>query len=97
MFFISQLADGSYAAQSAVDPSLLKARNSPEETLPSLRKIIVEGNYFVGAALAATLTKMVIRLFTIVGPDNEQAKARGEYGYNIVISLAHRDDNYAPI
>lgn len=60
------LADGSYATQSAivatagvVGDAALVASNA---SIPSLRSMLLAGDFFLGSVLAATYTKMLLRL-----------------------------------
>jgi coatomer subunit beta len=51
-------ADGTYATQSA----LLTSNHTPtEKEKPILRKLLLEGNFFVASSLATDLTKLVLR------------------------------------
>ncbi len=55
-------ADGTYATQSAFESSGQSSEGSSAlKERPPLRKFLMEGDFFVGAALAATLTKLALR------------------------------------
>ena len=64
------LADGSYATQTALpgEPLLATGANVSANGVSghstSIRGMLLEGDYFVGAVLAATLTKFLLRLIT---------------------------------
>lgn len=53
-------SDGTYATQSAF--SMNQSSKKPEDNVPSLRRFLLEGDFFIGAALCASLTKMIRRL-----------------------------------
>lgn len=55
-------ADGTYATQSAL---LTSKPTVTAEEKPILRKLLLEGNFFVASALATTLTKLVLRFADI--------------------------------
>ncbi|KAH7727282.1 coatomer subunit beta-2 [Aphelenchoides avenae] len=55
-------ADGTYATQSAL---LSATPAAATEEKPILRKLLLEGNFFVASALATTLTKLVLRFADI--------------------------------
>lgn len=57
------LADGSYATQTAIpgEPAALSALPAGSSA-PNLRSMLLAGDFFLGAVLAATLTKLVLRL-----------------------------------
>mmetsp|Transcript_8319 Transcript_8319/g.29537 ORF Transcript_8319/g.29537 Transcript_8319/m.29537 type:complete len:971 (-) Transcript_8319:106-3018(-) len=72
------LADGTYASQSAADfiePKTEAAAAEAEEALPPLRRLLLKGDYFVGAALASTLTKLALRTASLHGSTSNRAKA----------------------
>lgn len=54
------LSDGTYATQSALTTSLPEVK----QVGGSLRTLLEGGDFFVGAALAVTLTKLVITFFS---------------------------------
>uniref|UniRef100_A0A914CKB2 Coatomer subunit beta n=1 Tax=Acrobeloides nanus TaxID=290746 RepID=A0A914CKB2_9BILA len=51
-------ADGTYATQSALGS---KKTNKTHEEKPILRKLLLDGDYFIASSLATTLTKLIIR------------------------------------
>jgi len=57
-------ADGTYATQSAFSAGTETAKKDVER--PPLRKYLMEGDFFIGAALGGTLTKLAIRFADIV-------------------------------
>lgn len=76
------LADGTYATQSAADfvePASATGgaggAGASEDSLPPLRKLLLKGDYFVGAALASTLTKLALRTASLHGTTSNRAKA----------------------
>ena len=46
---------------------------------PPLRKFLLDGDYFVGAALAAALAKLVLRLLESDAPDKEKNSVRRQW------------------
>ncbi|KAL5974102.1 hypothetical protein ACLOJK_030765 [Asimina triloba] len=59
------LADGTYATQSAASETAISAPTLVQGTLASpgnLRSLILTGDFFLGAVVACTLTKLVLRL-----------------------------------
>ena len=59
------LADGSYATQTAIpgEPAVTSAASTANGgTGPSLRSMLLAGDFFLGAVLAAAFTKMLLRL-----------------------------------
>merc|ERR1719516_903468 len=54
-------ADGTYATQSAFSSGTEKGKKSAERERPPLRKYLMEGDFFIGASLAATLAKLALR------------------------------------
>ena len=70
-------ADGTYATQSAFESSSTDNKNSKEER-PPLRKFLMEGDFFVGAALAATLTKLALRFASSVDSEVKVNRFMGE-------------------
>lgn len=61
-------ADGTYATQSAFSGS----SSSSVEAKPPLRAYLLDGNFFVGTALAAMLTKLAIRYVRLVDDERKQ-------------------------
>lgn len=76
-------SDGTYATQSAF--SMNQSSKKPEDNVPSLRRFLLEGDFFIGAALCASLTKMIRRLQmspntgAIGGGDKHKIVAEGLY------------------
>ena len=62
-------ADGTYATQSAFS-STTPAKK--EEERPPLRQYLMDGDFFVGAALSTTLTKLTLRYIEIVDNPKRQ-------------------------
>ncbi|XP_068744674.1 coatomer subunit beta-like [Montipora capricornis] len=59
-------ADGTYATQSALSaPGLTSLLKKDEEKRPPLRQYLLDGEFFVGAAIACTLTKLALRYLDI--------------------------------
>ncbi|CAH3033470.1 unnamed protein product [Porites lobata] len=59
-------ADGTYATQSALSaPGITSLLKKDEEKRPPLRQYLLDGEFFVGAAIACTLTKLALRYIDI--------------------------------
>ncbi|XP_073238634.1 coatomer subunit beta-like isoform X3 [Porites lutea] len=59
-------ADGTYATQSALSaPGITSLLKKDEEKRPPLRQYLLDGEFFVGAAIACTLTKLALRYLDI--------------------------------
>ncbi|CAD5177201.1 coatomer subunit beta-1-like [Musa acuminata AAA Group] len=72
------LADGTYATQSAASETALSAPMVLPGSLASslnLRSLILSGDFFVGAVVACTLTKLVLRLEQVQPSKAEANKA----------------------
>jgi coatomer subunit beta len=76
------LADGTYATETSYSVAAKQksgaAAAASDESLPGLRKLILAGDFFLGAATAATLTKLCLRANTtstgIVTPTSGKRK-----------------------
>ena len=55
-------ADGTYATQSAL---VTKSSASEEEKRPPLRNYLLKGDFFIGSAIASTLTKLALRFYEV--------------------------------
>merc|ERR1719510_775314 len=58
-------ADGTYATQSAFSSTPDKKKGAEVER-PPLRKYLMEGDFFIGAAIGSTLTKLALRFASLV-------------------------------
>ncbi|XP_015757207.1 PREDICTED: coatomer subunit beta-like [Acropora digitifera] len=59
-------ADGTYATQSALSaPGITSLLKKDEEKRPPMRQYLLDGEFFVGAAIACTLTKLALRYLDI--------------------------------
>ena len=67
------LADGTYASQSAVSEAAPKA--DPEATGPAMRRLLLEGDFFLGSAICSTLCKLSLRTAALTGQSSRPAKA----------------------
>ncbi|XP_050293271.1 coatomer subunit beta [Anthonomus grandis grandis] len=57
-------SDGTYATQSAFN----SVQKSTKEKRPALRQYLIDGDFFIGAALATTLTKLALRYGNLESP-----------------------------
>ena len=72
-------ADGTYATQSAFSQGGGEAgKKAKEKERPPLRKYLMEGDFFVGAALAGTLTKLALRWDGLVAEEAKQNRFTAE-------------------
>ncbi|KAG6609083.1 Coatomer subunit beta [Phytophthora cinnamomi] len=56
------LADGTYATETSYAAPAAKAGATEEENVPGLRRLLLNGDFFLGAAVASTLTKLCLRV-----------------------------------
>jgi len=72
--------DGTYATQSAFStggPDSAK-KAAKERERPPLRKYLIDGDFFIGAALAGTLTKLALRWDSLVKDEAKQNRFTAE-------------------
>lgn len=70
------LADGTYASESALTSNVVS--DKVKDQRPPLRALILGGSYFVGAVLANTLTKLVLRFSKISSSEGRKNGLRAE-------------------
>ena len=71
--------DGTYATQSAFSQGGGdSAKKAKDKERPPLRKYLIEGDFFIGAALAGTLTKMALRWDGLVKDEMKQNRFTAE-------------------
>lgn len=83
------LADGTYATESALtSDSAAKARLEAVKAAqkPPLRQLILDGDYYLGAVLSSTLTKLVMR-HSEISPDQSRTNALRAEAMLIMISI----------
>ncbi|ORY75426.1 adaptin N terminal region-domain-containing protein [Protomyces lactucae-debilis] len=70
------LADGTYATESAMTDAAKDARLEAVKASakPPMRELLLEGEYFLGAVLSATLAKLVMR-YAEISSDQERTNA----------------------
>ena len=87
-------ADGTYATQSAFTSLAIHERNNFRESSfekfykPCLRSFLLDGDFFLGAALAASLCKLVIRYMEIEADSTKQNRFCTESMF-IIASILH--------
>jgi coatomer subunit beta len=87
-------ADGTYATQSAFisstsnEKKTLSGSPSDRNRAPSLRTFLLDGDFFIGAALGTTLCKLVIRYIDLEQDSNKQNRFCAE-GMFIIASILH--------
>ena len=64
-------ADGTYATQSAFSASSTDKTKKQAER-PPLRKYLMEGDFFIGASIGSTMTKLALRYSSIVHDEKKQ-------------------------
>merc|ERR1719339_483612 len=69
--------DGTYATQSAFS-SMPDKKKGAEEERPPLRKYLMEGDFFIGAAIGSTLTKLALRFASLVSDQVKQNRFSAE-------------------
>lgn len=77
-------SDGTYASQSAFSVQAV----SKKEQRPPLRQYLIDGDFFIGTALAATVTKLVLKYFD-VEPDVTKANRLCTQAMLIMSSVLH--------
>lgn len=77
-------ADGTYATQSALVSSALKNSSLTVEK-PILRKLLLEGNFFVAAALGNNLSKLIYR-FADLNSGNELEKSFVNFKHLVIFT-----------
>merc|ERR1719233_2597081 len=70
-------ADGTYATQSAFSATPDKKKGAEVER-PPLRKYLMEGDFFIGAAIGSTLTKLALRWDGVVKDEMKQNRFTAE-------------------
>ncbi|KAL9984992.1 hypothetical protein ACROYT_G007343 [Oculina patagonica] len=66
-------ADGTYATQSALStPGITSLVKKDDEKRPPLRQYLLDGEFFVGAAIACTLTKLALRYLDMEADKEKQ-------------------------
>ncbi|RLN55104.1 hypothetical protein BBJ29_003484 [Phytophthora kernoviae] len=55
------LADGTYATETSYAAPSAKASKAEDENVAGLRRLLLNGDFFLGAAVASTLTKLCLR------------------------------------
>lgn len=78
-------ADGTYATQSAFENTAAEGKSKQTMERPPLRKFLMDGDFFVGAGLAATLTKLSLRFSQ---ETKDAAKANRFLGESMLISAS---------
>jgi coatomer subunit beta len=87
-------ADGTYATQSAfistnpTDKKTLNGVTNDRNRQPSLRTFLLDGDFFIGAALATSLCKLVIRYIDFEGDSTKQNRFCAEAMF-IIASILH--------
>ncbi|XP_058068091.1 coatomer subunit beta-1 [Magnolia sinica] len=93
------LADGTYATQSAASETAISAPTIVQGSLASpgnLRSLILTGDFFVGAVVACTLTKLVLRLEEVQPSRAEVNKATSEALLIMVSMLQLGQSSFMP-
>ena len=80
------LSDGTYASQSAAS-TLTSANASDSSNDSPLRSLLLHGDFFLGACLAATLTKLVLRYNEVIGGTSEEANKETASALLLLVSI----------
>lgn len=78
-------ADGTYATQSAL---VSKSSTAEEEQRPPLRSYLLKGDFFIGSAIASTLTKLALRFYEVDSNVSHQNKFTAE-AMLVMASIIH--------
>eukprot|EP01137_Pigoraptor_chileana_P025983 Opistho-2@96307 len=79
-------SDGSYASQSALTSSSRTTESKVAEERPSLRTLLIAGDFFLGAVLSAALVKLSLRYTQLLGADG--AKRANKVAAEALLSIA---------
>lgn len=80
-------ADGTYATQSAFS-SVNADKSKKKVERPPLRKYLMEGDFFIGAALGGTLTKLALRFSSLVQDERKKNRFTAECML-VITSIMH--------
>mmetsp|Transcript_12717 Transcript_12717/g.22974 ORF Transcript_12717/g.22974 Transcript_12717/m.22974 type:complete len:643 (-) Transcript_12717:368-2296(-) len=69
---VTVLADGTYATQTAFTTTT--AEDNSDESEPSMRKIMLAGNYMLGAAAAASVLKIIVKMSRAASWEDRKVK-----------------------
>ena len=78
-------ADGTYATQSAL---VSKSSTAKEDQRPPLRSYLLKGDFFIGSAIASTLTKLALRFYEVDSNVSHQNKFTAE-AMLVMASIIH--------
>ena len=81
------LSDGTYASQSAASTAVAPSATSDGVAASPLRSLLLHGDFFLGACLAATLTKLVLRYNEAIGPASEEANKETASALLLLVSI----------
>jgi hypothetical protein len=73
-------ADGTYATQSAFSAANTDKTKKQAER-PPLRKYLMEGDFFIGASIGSTMTKLALRYSSLVHDEKKQNRYLYRYLY----------------
>lgn len=93
------LADGTYATQSAASESVTSPTALVQESLASqgnLRSLLLSGDFFLGAVIASTLTKLILRLEVVQPSKIEVNKATAQVLLVLVSMLQLGQSSFLP-
>ncbi|KAJ0464405.1 putative clathrin/coatomer adaptor, adaptin-like, coatomer beta subunit, armadillo-like helical [Helianthus annuus] len=92
------LADGTYATQSAASETTFSAPTLVQTTLNSgnLRSLLLTGDFFLGAVVACTLTRLVLRLTEVQTSKVEVNKSTAQVLLIIVSMLQLGQSSFLP-
>ena len=81
-------ADGTYATQSAFSSGAAGEKSKKAVERPPLRKYLMEGDFFIGAALGSTMTKLALRFCGLVADQRKQNRFTAE-SMLVITSVMH--------
>ncbi|VDN59108.1 unnamed protein product [Dracunculus medinensis] len=80
-------ADGTYATQSALlNQNITKTKM---EEKPTLRRFLLDGNFFIASSLATTLIKLVFKQSKLLGDKSEKVNAFASEALFMLSSIIH--------
>lgn len=77
-------SDGTYATQSAF---IINTPRSSQSKRPPLRQYLIDGDFYIGAALGTTFTKLGIR-YADIWDEQDSIKAN-QFCVNLMLILTH--------
>jgi len=88
-------SDGTYATQSAFNTTFTSSKKG--EVRPPLRQYLMDGDFFIGAALGTTLAKLALRYGALSGVDTKKANTFCAESMLIMASILNLGKSGLPV